>query len=268
MKHTSWTHKAKYGFLTVLGTIALSTCRSAYIHTPPAEAVGAKYPSILPDTPTLSGYRLYAPFTPWEELDIPPLPSVRITENFCYRDINHVSSTDPELFADSDVLHIDLMRLQKAAYSFPLPGAKVISPYGGRRRTHSGTDLKTFAGDTVRAVFDGIVRMAKLYSAYGNVIVIRHFNGMETVYSHNSRNLITQGAYVKSGQPIALTGRTGRATTEHLHFEARINGRPFDPGLLFNWETQTLQENILVCTKNKNSISVSSIHPLLLRPRH
>jgi murein DD-endopeptidase MepM/ murein hydrolase activator NlpD len=222
----------------------------------------------LPGIPVSAGYRLHVPFAPWEEFEVPPLPVVRITEEFLPRDINHVSSTDPELFAESDVLRIDLMRLQMGAYSFPLPGAKMISPYGGRRKTHTGADLKTYAGDTVRAVFDGIVRMAKSYSAYGNVIVIRHFNGLETVYSHNSRHLTTQGAHVKAGQPIALTGRTGRATTEHLHFETRINGRPFDPSLLFNWETQALQEKVLVCTKNKNRIDVSTINPLLLRATH
>lgn len=72
-------------------------------------------------------------------------------------------------------------------YAFPLPGAKVISPYAGRRRHHSGVDLKTCANDTIVAAFDGIVRMAKPYAAYGNVVVIRHYNGLETVYSHNSK---------------------------------------------------------------------------------
>ncbi|MDR1344866.1 MAG: M23 family metallopeptidase [Tannerellaceae bacterium] len=254
--------RIKYVLLSLAGLIVLSTCRSVSTLSLPA---GGVEEWLMPALPASDGYRIDLPIAPWETLEIPPMPLVRITENFCPRDINHVSSTDPELFAVSNVLRIDLARLQMEAYSFPLPGAKMISPYGRRRGRHSGADLKTFAGDTVRAVFDGIVRMAKPYSAYGNVIVIRHFNGLETVYSHNSRHLTAQGARVKAGQPIALTGRTGRATTEHLHFETRVNGRPFDPNLVFDWETQRLQQNILVCVKNRNGVSVSSVHPLPLQ---
>ena len=117
---------------------------------------------------------------------------------------------------------------------YPLPGAKVISPYhnnrGGHR--HTGVDLKTRPNDPVYAVFDGVVTMSKSYYGYGNCIIIRHDNGMETLYSHNSKNLVKEGDRVKCGQQIALTGRTGRATTEHLHFELRKNGKPQNPNSL------------------------------------
>jgi len=202
------------------------------------------------------------PVVAQEEMDIPPYPVMEITEEFGVRDVNHVSSADPKLFAGTDQIVIDLMRLQKGDYAFPLRGAKLISPYGGQRKGHVGADLKTRAGDTIRATFDGIVRMAKDYAAYGNVIVIRHFNGLETVYAHNSKHIARQGEHVKAGQPIALTGRTGRATTEHLHFEVRINGRPFDPSLLFDMERQDMQDNLLLCTKTKNGIDVSSMQRL------
>jgi murein DD-endopeptidase MepM/ murein hydrolase activator NlpD len=74
--------------------------------------------------------------------------------------------------------------------------------------------------------------MSKNYYGYGNCIIIKHDNGMETLYSHNSKNLVKEGDCVKCGQQIALTGRTGRATTEHLHFELRKNGKPQNPNTL------------------------------------
>ncbi|MDR1919296.1 MAG: M23 family metallopeptidase [Tannerellaceae bacterium] len=251
--------KTIYGLLAVWLTIVLSTCHSVQIYAPP-EKKNVVFPVSLPEL-SVATYRvkLSVPAVAMEELEIPPPPEVDITQDFCSHDINHVASTDPKLFAHGDRLLIDLLRLQKGNYSFPLPGAKVISPYGGRRRGHSGTDLKTFAGDTIRAVFDGIVRMAKPYAGYGNVIVIRHFNGLETVYSHNAKHLTKQGERVSAGQPIALLGRTGRATTDHLHFETRINGRAFDPALLFDMEKQSLQDRRLLCTKQGNRIDVSPV---------
>ena len=125
---------------------------------------------------------------------------------------------------------------------YPLPGAKVISPYKNNRGSHrhTGVDLKTKPNDPIYAVFDGVVTMSKSYYGYGNCIIIRHDNGMETLYSHNSKNLVKEGERVKCGQQIALTGRTGRATTEHLHFELRKNGKPQNPTALLD----KLQENM------------------------
>lgn len=111
-----------------------------------------------------------------------------------------------------------------------MPGGKVISGYG-TRGGHSGDDIKTCARDTIRAAFDGVVRMAKPYGAYGNVIVIRHPNGLETVYSHNVKNLVKSGDVVKAGMAIGLTGRTGRATTEHLHLRRGLTDNTLIPVL-------------------------------------
>ena len=118
---------------------------------------------------------------------------------------------------------------------FPLPGAKVISPYGKRGgRTHSGVDLKTTPGDKIYAAFEGEVIFSDVYHGYGNYIRIKHPNGLETCYSHNSKNLVKKGDYVKAGQVIALVGQTGRATTPHLHFEVRINGKTRNPANYFD----------------------------------
>jgi murein DD-endopeptidase MepM/ murein hydrolase activator NlpD len=114
---------------------------------------------------------------------------------------------------------------------YPLPGAKVISPYKNDRGSHrhTGVDLKTKPNDPIYAVYDGVVTMSKNYSGYGKCIIIKHADGTETLYSHNSKNYVKEGEKVKCGQKIALTGRTGRATTEHLHFEVRKNGKPVNP---------------------------------------
>jgi murein DD-endopeptidase MepM/ murein hydrolase activator NlpD len=127
-------------------------------------------------------------------------------------------------------------------WCYPLPGAKVISPYGARGgRSHSGTDLKTKPNDNILAAFDGEVVFSGNYYGYGNLVRIKHANGLETYYSHNSKNLVKQGDRVKAGDVIALTGRTGRATTEHLHFETRINGQHVNSNRFFDHTTHQLR---------------------------
>ncbi len=178
--------------------------------------------------------------------------------NFTQMEINHIRVATPELFANNKLLELHLEQIPDTAYCFPLPGGKVISPYGRGGGRHSGIDIKTCAKDTIRSAFDGVVRMSKSYSAYGNVIVVRHSSGLETIYSHNFKNLVQSGDVVKAGQAIALTGRTGRASTEHLHFETRINGQHFNPNLIFDFKERTLRKECIHCTKNGNSIIVKS----------
>ena len=136
-------------------------------------------------------------------------------------------------------------------WCYPLPGGKVISPFGGSRR-HGGTDIKTRANDTIRAAFPGEVILSGPYYAYGNFIVIRHANGLETAYSHNVRNLVKKGAWVHAGQPIALTGRTGRASTEHLHFETRVRGKAFDSAKIYDHAKHSIKREVILFTKQSN----------------
>lgn len=127
-------------------------------------------------------------------------------------------------------------------WSYPLPGAKVISPYGSRGgRRHMGVDLKTVNKDNILAAFDGEVVFSGPFSGYGNLIRIRHDNGLETYYSHNSKNLVKVGEQVKAGQVIALTGQTGRASTPHLHFETRIGGQAVNPNRFFDHQTYSIR---------------------------
>lgn len=153
-----------------------------------------------------------------------------------------LDTNDP--FRGRAVYRLNLDLIENAHY--PLDDdAHVISGYGGSRRGHSGTDIKNAAGRDVYAAFDGLVVQAGTFAGYGKCITIRHTNGLETRYSHNSKNLVTVGDNVKAGQVIALTGRTGRATTEHVHFETRIAGRPFNSAYIFDHNTHTLNHGIL-----------------------
>jgi len=136
-------------------------------------------------------------------------------------------------------------------WCYPLPGAKVISPFGGRGgRQHTGTDLKTKLNDEIRAAFDGEVVFSARFAGYGNLVRIKHSNGLETYYSHNSKNLVKVGDQVKAGQVIALTGQTGRATTPHLHFETRVNGRCVNSNIYFDHQNHTIRLSAFKKTKS------------------
>jgi len=163
------------------------------------------------------------------------------------------------LFEQSDNIIIDFSKLKRDDWCYPLHNGRVISPYGGKRR-HSGMDIKTHPGDTIYAAFSGRVRFARPYSGYGNVIVLRHDIGFETVYSHNKYNLVRIGDIVKAGQAIAIVGRTGRATTEHCHFEVRINGKAFNPANFFDPTSGCLRSEKVIAYKS-GKIETTNIVP-------
>ena len=127
-------------------------------------------------------------------------------------------------------------------FSMPHPGY-ITSPYGYRRRfrrMHKGVDLKLNIGDTIRAAFDGRVRIKNFERrGYGNYLVLRHTNDLETVYGHLSAFLVEPDQYVKAGDPIALGGNTGRSTGPHLHFETRYMGYAINPCAIFDFANQT-----------------------------
>lgn len=146
-------------------------------------------------------------------------------------------------------LNLDMISEDPKAWHYPLEGSHVISGYGGKRR-HTGVDIKNGPGTKIYAAFDGKVVQSGVFSGYGKCITIRHRNGLETRYSHNSKNLVTVGEMVKAGQVIGIVGRTGRATTEHVHFETRINGKAFDPSYVFDHAKHCLQKGTLQFKKN------------------
>lgn len=127
-------------------------------------------------------------------------------------------------------------------FHMPTDNRRITSKYGYRwRKMHNGLDVKVYVGDTIRAAFDGKVRIVKYErSGYGRYVVIRHYNGLETVYGHLSKQLVLEDEDVKAGDVIGLGGNTGRSTGSHLHFETRFLGVAIDPALMFDFPNQDI----------------------------
>ncbi|HEX8350051.1 MAG TPA: M23 family metallopeptidase, partial [Hymenobacter sp.] len=137
-----------------------------------------------------------------------------------------------------DTLNLQLTDLPRQRFAkMPLASTPTTSGFGFRGyRWHYGTDLDLETGDTVRAAFDGVVRISKWDgSGYGNYLLVRHYNGLETLYGHLSKALVTTGTFVKAGQVIGLGGNTGRSTGSHLHYEVRYEGNPINPTEVYDF---------------------------------
>lgn len=138
----------------------------------------------------------------------------------------------------------DSFRVDLRGFAMPTTNTKITDIFGyrpRRRRVHNGIDIKVYVGDTIRSAFDGKVRIVKNQGrrrGYGKYILIRHNNGIETLYGHLSKWLVTEGQNVKAGQPIGLGGNTGRSSGSHLHFETLLAGKNLNPALMFDFEKQ------------------------------
>lgn len=142
-----------------------------------------------------------------------------------------------------------VLRHDSCDYTLPFRG-RITSNFGERgHKYHYGIDIKLYKGDPVRVAFEGVVRIAQYSSSYGNVVVVRHNNGLETLYAHLSARKCKPGDHVESGDIIGLGGNTGRSTGSHLHFEARFMGEPIDPNSIIDWEAGALVTDTLeVCS--------------------
>ena len=150
---------------------------------------------------------------------------------------------------------LPLFNENSTGFVMPAEGT-FLSPFGSRgRRVHSGVDIKLEAGDPVGVAFDGVVRMARKYSGYGNCVVVRHFNGLETLYGHLSKIKVKVNQQVKAGDIIGLGGRTGRASCNHLHFETRFQGKAFNPKELINFDSYSLLSDTFAVTKTTYGLS-------------
>ena len=136
----------------------------------------------------------------------------------------------------------DDVRVPMTGFTLPHPGY-ITSPYGWRRnRMHKGTDLKVQVGDSIRSAWEGQVRIVGWDPrGYGYFVVVRHPNGLETVYGHLSRPLVDEYEMVPSGYVLGLGGNTGRSTGSHLHFEIRYLGEAIDPANVINFGTAQLK---------------------------
>jgi murein DD-endopeptidase MepM/ murein hydrolase activator NlpD len=148
---------------------------------------------------------------------------------------------------------IDLKLYDPAENRFwntPVDGPRVTSNFGFRwGRWHTGTDIDLETGDPVYSTYDGMVRIVGFDgSGYGRFIMVRHYNGLETLYGHLSKPIVESGQLVKAGDIIGLGGNTGRSSGSHLHYENRYEGNPFDSKNIFDWDTQQIRTDHFVLT--------------------
>lgn len=167
--------------------------------------------------------------------------------NDLYEDWNntyaHRASSLPETF-----------RIDLRGFCMPTTSRVITSNFGYRARfgrQHKGLDIKVYVGDTIRAAFSGKVRIVN-YEArgYGKYIVIRHNNGLETIYGHLSKQIVSENDEVRAGEPIGLGGNTGRSTGSHLHFETRLCGVALNPALMFDFRNQDVVSDFYVFHKS------------------
>ncbi len=148
-----------------------------------------------------------------------------------------------------DSATIKLTEPTDCGFVIPFNG-NVTSEFGWRhRRPHYGTDIDLETGDTVVAAFDGMVRIAKLNRSYGNVVIIRHSNGLETVYAHLSKILVEPGQKIEAGKTLGLGGNTGHSFGAHLHFEMRYLGQAMDAEDFIDFKNGILKNNSVLITK-------------------
>lgn len=152
-----------------------------------------------------------------------------------------------DVFLTRDSLIIDL---KNEKLVLPIDG-KINSHYGWRRyRPHYGTDIDLNKGDSVKCAFDGVVRYAnKKVKGYGQVVIVRHFNGFETVYAHLSKILVSPNDTIKAGEILGLGGNTGRSTGPHLHFEIRCLGVPINTEDIIDYDNHCLKSAQFILTK-------------------
>lgn len=175
-------------------------------------------------------------------------PATELYDEWSNKYAHKVSDNMPEKYT------IDLRH-----FCMPTPSRVVTSNFGSRwGRQHKGLDIKVYIGDSIRAAFDGKVRIVR-YEAkgYGKYIVIRHPNGLETIYGHLSKQLVTEDQEVKAGDIIGLGGNTGRSTGSHLHFETRLCGVALNPALMFDFRNQDVTGDYY--TYNKETYDEESV---------
>jgi LysM repeat protein len=188
------------------------------------------------------------------------------TESLVFNNENSEEIITPENFYNNwNNVHVNINRVEFSSLPENLPinlkegNSEFIFPVKGQllgqfcyrgRIPHTGVDISLKRGTPVYSSFDGVVRLAKYYGGYGKLVVVRHLNGLETVYGHLSKIKVKVNQKVKAGDIVGLGGRTGKATANHLHFETRYNGAAFDPMEMMDFKTYNLISDTLVLHRN------------------
>ena len=199
---------------------------------------------------------LYSDYT-WTylELERPEIDMDALSDHWDTEAIH--AFKDVEIASLPDTVNLSLV---DASHPFVLPiKGSVYSRYGYRRkRPHRGIDIPLTTGDSVRSAFNGVVRVSEGSSktgGYGNLVIVRHDNGLETYYGHLSKILVHENEPVRAGEVIGLGGSTGRSTGPHLHFETRYMGKAFDPERVVDWANACLRDTNLTIYKSYYNIN-------------
>lgn len=178
---------------------------------------------------------------------VPGFDTTKVPAAGLYNSWSHfiVNPYDTNLVKKPDTTFIDLK-----GYCHPHKNY-LTSDFGFRRyRHHYGVDLKVHTGDTIYSSFDGMVRICKYSRSYGNYVVVRHYNGLETIYAHLSKSLVSLNQIVKGGEPLGLGGNTGRSTGPHLHYEVRYLGQCINPHDIIDFNNYSIKSDTLNLSAN------------------
>jgi murein DD-endopeptidase MepM/ murein hydrolase activator NlpD len=158
----------------------------------------------------------------------------------------------------NNILQIKLVEEHNSTFVFPCRG-ELLKSFGEQKKAplHIGIDFQLSENESIYCCFDGVVRMARFYGDYGNVVVIRHYNGLETIYAHLRQIYVKVNQVIKAGTVIGTAGNTGKADGCMLHFETRFLNEYFNPELMLDIENRTLKTNLL--TLNTDSFSINPL---------
>ncbi|MCQ2264957.1 MAG: peptidoglycan DD-metalloendopeptidase family protein [Bacteroidales bacterium] len=188
------------------------------------EEIDTDNADFISETYQIPGYALYDKY--WD------------TENLCSRPLNIPFEGNP--------LRIILVQSNNNPFLFPCMG-ELKTVYGEMKGyCQPGVELTLKSGAPVKTCFDGVVRMAKIYGDYGRVVVVRHYNGLETVYAHLSRIMVKPGQILRAGDVLGVSGKSGKSGEEILHFETRFMNESFNPDLFIDFDEMDLKDNTLI----------------------
>lgn len=178
------------------------------------------------------------------------IPAYSLYDN--YWDTEHICSRQLTIPFEGNSLRIILVQSNNNPFFFPCTGATAINMEYGMTKTkefHPGVDMAVKSDSPVRCCFDGVVRLARIYGDYGRVVVVRHYNGLETVYANLSKIMVKPGQILQSGDIIGASGSSNKGV-EQLHFETRFMNECFNPAMFIDFEYMELKDNTLVLNES------------------
>lgn len=223
--------------ITAFGVLAQAQSDTVAYGGPDGPDIYDELDSLPEDASAEIGIAAHAVGLDWDVND--SLSFIPGYDMYCHWNTDAIFDREKTSRFDHDTLCLRLVQ-HECDHAIPCTG-HVNSPFGWRKgRMHYGVDLELNTGDPVVCAFPGMVRISKYNRTFGNVVVVRHHNGLETLYAHLSKRTVEPGQMVDAGDELGKGGNTGRSYGSHLHFEVRFLDQPIDPTLLFDVSTGSL----------------------------